>query len=198
MPLELCPTSPDYADLPDEQAEAVVEAVSEAKPPKTLNDFNFTGDYFARTGSNAHILHGNPRSAPEGADIASAHRVMRRALPYGPEYNPADPLDIPRGLIGPFIGLDLEDQFEFLMGAWMITGAAFAVPNPDSFLGPEADFWLQRATGERWTPIATCPLYQPDPPNQGTHPQFIHTRGSVYLLLPSVTALKYLAGLIET
>jgi deferrochelatase/peroxidase EfeB len=196
VPLELSPNSPEYEDMPHSaQAAAARAAVRAAKPPKQLDDFDYGDDYFARTGSNAHILRANPRSAPEGADIASAHRVMRRAMPYGPQYQPDSPVTADRGLIGPFIGLDLADQFEFIMGAWFLTGAAFTAPNPEPFLGPAGDFSLQFPTGQPATPRVTCPVYQPDPTQKGRHPQFIVTKGSAYLFLPSITALNHLATL---
>jgi deferrochelatase/peroxidase EfeB len=195
VPLELSPNSPDdMAKQHPAQVAAALEAVREAKPPKQLNDFDYGEDYFAKTGSNAHILRANPRSAPEGADIASAHRVMRRAMPYGPQYQPGGPA-ADRGLIGPFIGLDLADQFEFIMGAWFVTGAAFTAPNPEPFLGPAGDFSLQFPTGYPATPRVTCPVYQPEPTKKGRHPQFITTKGSAYLFLPSIAALNHLAGL---
>jgi len=198
VPLELSPNSPDYDAMPGRyaaQAAAAREAVRAAKPPKQLDDFDYGEDYFAKTGSNAHILRANPRFAPEGADIASAHRVMRRAIPYGPQYKPDEPVTADRGLIGPFIGLDLADQFEFIMGAWFLTGAAFTAPNPEPFLGPAGDFSLQFPTGQPATPRVTCPVYQPDPTKKGRHPQFIATKGSAYLFLPSIGALKHLAAL---
>jgi hypothetical protein len=129
--LELSPNSPDYDAMPARygaQAMAARKAVQAAKPPKQLDDFDYGEDYFAKTGSNAHILRANPRFSPEGADIASAHRVMRRAIPYGPQYKLGEPVTVDRGLIGPFIGLDLADQFEFIMGAWFLNGAAFTAP----------------------------------------------------------------------
>jgi deferrochelatase/peroxidase EfeB len=131
VPLELSPNSPDYDAMPARygaQAMAARKAVQAAKPPKQLDDFDYGEDYFAKTGSNAHILRANPRFSPEGADIASAHRVMRRAIPYGPQYKLGEPVTVDRGLIGPFIGLDLADQFEFIMGAWFLNGAAFTAP----------------------------------------------------------------------
>jgi deferrochelatase/peroxidase EfeB len=199
VPLELSPNSPDYDAMPAQFAMRAVAArkavQEEAKPPKQLDDFDYGEDYFAKTGSNAHILRANPRFAPEGADIASAHRVMRRALPYGPQYKPGEPVTVDRGLIGPFIGLDLADQFEFIMGAWFLTGAAFTAPNPEPFLGPAGDFSLQFPTGQPATPRVTCPVYQPDPTKKGRHPQFITTKGSAYLFLPSIGALKHLAAL---
>jgi deferrochelatase/peroxidase EfeB len=192
VPLEQSPDRADYEAVP--QGAAAYAAVQEAKPPQ-LNDFDYGEDYFAKTGSNSHILRANPRSAPEGADLASAHRVMRRAIPYGPEYTADAPPTTDRGLIGPFIGLDLADQFEFIMGAWFTTGAAFTAPNPEPFLGPAGDFSLQFPTGYPATPRATCPIYQPDPAKKGDHPQFITTKGSAYLFLPSIKALNHLAGL---
>jgi hypothetical protein len=120
---------------------------------------------------------------------------MRRAMPYGPQYQPDSPVAADRGLIGPFIGLDLADQFEFIMGAWFLTGAAFTAPNPEPFLGPAGDFSLQFPTGYPATPRVTCPVYQPNPKLKGRHPQFIVTKGSAYLFLPSIAALNHLATL---
>jgi hypothetical protein len=62
-------------------------------------------------------------------------------------------------------------------------------------LGPAGDFSLQFPTGYPATPRVTCPVYQPDPTHKGRHPQFIVTKGSAYLFLPSITALNHLATL---
>ena len=47
---------------------------------------------------------------------ATHHRIVRRAMPYGPAYDPAHPDSTPRGLIGYFINGSLTNQFEFLQG----------------------------------------------------------------------------------
>lgn len=75
----------------------------------------------------AHVRRSNPRddgSVIGNSDLASSHRVLRRARPYGPPYNPKDPAsaDQDRGLVGLFIGADLSAQFEFLMNSWITNG----------------------------------------------------------------------------
>ena len=55
-----------------------------------------------------------------------APSIVRRGLPYGPPFDPANPDDsVERGLIGLFIVASLKDQFEFVMQDW-VNGDSFA------------------------------------------------------------------------
>ncbi len=141
----------------------------------------------------SHIRRANPRDDQSvnfnfgdcGAD-AVLHRVLRRARPYGPPYLEPDQAD--RGLVGYFIGANLQDQFSFIMQTW-VTGNAFALydmsPNQSGydplFGSPTEGEVFQYATG--------------DPQNQSGYtnyaaPQLVFTRGSLYVFFPSMTALK--------
>ena len=68
----------------------------------------------------------NPRNAVVAGNSGLRHRLVRRGLPYGPPFDPANPDDgIERGLIGLFIAASLKDQFEFVMRDW-VNGDSFA------------------------------------------------------------------------
>jgi deferrochelatase/peroxidase EfeB len=136
----------------------------------------------------SHMRRANPRGASVAGNGGSRHRIVRRGVPYGPVYDPAHPNDgIGRGLLGLFIGVSIQDQFEFLMSEW-INGSAFApgiFGTTDPILGntPEGGntFVIPRENG---TPIKI--------PN---FPRLVTTRGSAYTFLPSLPGLRYIVGL---
>ncbi|MGA9767699.1 MAG: peroxidase [Blastocatellia bacterium] len=147
----------------------------------------------------AHMRRNNPRSelVTGSAGEGHLHRIMRRAIPYGPEYDPANPDTVERGLIGMFINVDLANQFEFLISQWCDTSSfvkSVRGPNgvnpvnnisgQDIFLGVNdesaSSFTLSTPTGnQKITGFG----------------RFVITRGGAYCYLPSITAMKYLAGL---
>ena len=82
-------------------------------------------------------LRPQPRDVPPartcGASIRAAGRscsgspttpgaLIRRGMPYGPDYNPDHPDDQERGLLGNFIGASLGAQFEAIMCDWLNLG----------------------------------------------------------------------------
>jgi deferrochelatase/peroxidase EfeB len=128
----------------------------------------------------------NPRGGPV-IGMQHNHRIIRRGVPYGPEFDPTQPDDgIERGLLGAFYCGDLANQFEFLMKTWS-----------------NLDISAPKLTGSR-DPIIG---YQPDDggvlrlPTRDTRgelvvhdlPRLVHTRGSLYLFVPGITGLKTLA-----
>lgn len=163
-------------------------------PDDALNNYNYADMDPAglRCPVGAHMRRANPRDQPM-VPIGDGHarRVMRRGMPYGPEWSPGDAPDrVPRGLIGHFIGASLLLQFETVMGEWLnggLTEPTITGTN-DALLGV-ADT------------IARCPI--PSQRADGTvdpdgivltgFPQFVRTRGCVYGFLPSLTALRWLA-----
>ncbi len=106
-------------------------------PPDQLNNYGYvnadgTGDPIGlRCPVGAHTRRINPRGQPvigQGHPGGSnnTHRLIRRGLPYGPNYDPKQPYDgIERGLMGYFINTNIEDQYEFVLKEW-VNGAAFA------------------------------------------------------------------------
>jgi hypothetical protein len=132
------------------------------------------------------------------------HRIVRRAMPYGPAYDPTHPVSTPRGLIGYFINGSLTNQFEFLQGQWDLTStfvksatgpggpdagnAVFNISGEDVFLGvndPSDSSFTLAALGARGKNNTNITGYR----------RLITTRGGVYCFLPSISGLRYLAAL---
>jgi hypothetical protein len=167
-------------------------------PPAELNMFLYVGTAPGQQNPDpkgvacpvgSHIRRGNPRDDQVAGFFTQQARIMRRAMPYGPPFDPANPNDgIERGLIGYFINGDLATQFEFLMSQWMnldgftsnqpITGA-------DAILG-DNDPSSSKFTIATSTTASTAVT---------GFSRFVVTRGSAYVFLPGIAAMQYIAGL---
>jgi hypothetical protein len=101
--------------------------------------------------------------------------------------------------VGYFINVDLANQFEFLMKAWInesifVKSAPLPQGNPvlnitgqDVFLGDApTKFFITDPPVPPGTKVTNRPIKIPE--------RFITTKGSAYCLLPSITGLRYLAG----
>src|SRR5207253_7364474 len=94
-----------------------------------LNDFNYVNKEKPADDDTlglhcpigSHIRRNNPRNPPITGAGSRLHRIVRRAMPYGPAYDPAHPDPAPRGLIGYFINASLRNQFEFLSSQWNLS-----------------------------------------------------------------------------
>ena len=159
------------------------------------NDFDYTPPYEYpgvpsddaghRCPIGAHIRRANPRSS-RLAGARYARRLMRRGMHY----------EIPKaegkrevGLFGMFMCADLERQFEFIQREW-INGDRFVAGirgMRDPFVGtPPAEghrFEISMDNG---------------PALQVRLPQLVHTRGSVYLFMPGLAALRKLEDFAKT
>lgn len=154
-------------------------------------EFSPSEDYDDKFGNlcpiGSHIRRMNPRHAKVAGDSGLTHRIVRRGLPYGPPYDKDNPDDgVARGLMGLFIGASLQNQFEFLMKHWANDGGFAGVGQlKDPILGAN-----NPADAKFVIPVAGA-----KPVVLKGFSRFVKTRGSAYCFLPSVTALKYLAGL---
>ena len=154
-----------------------------------LNDYDYVPDDARgyRCPQGAHMRRANPRGEVVAGGGGHKRRIVRRGMPYGPPYDPANPEDgIERGLLGLFICGSLKEQFEFLMSIWLNQGDFVGLPSNmrDPLVGnniPQESKFLIPA--ERGTTAVTG------------FSRFVITRGSLYCFLPSITALKYLAAL---
>ena len=132
----------------------------------------------------SHIRRMNPRSALV-AGRPHSRRLIRRGMPYGPVFDPRNPDRERRGLYGIFICADLERQFEFLLQEWANrdSSASGIRGTQDPIIG------AQDLGGEFLIPVAG----RGDGPFKLKVPRLVTTRGSLYLLLPSIEGLRFLA-----
>jgi deferrochelatase/peroxidase EfeB len=171
-------------------------------PVEQLNNFEYvnadgSGDPKGlRCPVGAHIRRINPRGQPvtgQGQPGGSndTHRLIRRGMPYGPHYDPAQPHDgVERGLLGYFINSSIENQYEFVLSQWV---------NDSEFAG-----------AVRLHPKAKDPLIGTQNPTESIFviPQtsgasikvagfssFITTKAAAYCFLPSITAIKFISRL---
>ena len=169
-----------------------------------LNDF----DYVNKDGSGdpegircpigAHMRRVNPRGQPiKGQGVPggsnNSHRLIRRGMPYGPAYQPGTPDDgIERGLLGYLINASIENQFEFVMREWLngydFVGASRLNPKAEDVMASrksnpaESVFEIPQGNGQK--PLTVTGFSS-----------FVTTHASAYCFLPSITALKFIAGL---
>ena len=171
--------------------------------PEQMNNFQYvspdgSGDPKGlRVPVGAHIRRINPRGQPitgqgEPGGSNNTHRLIRRGLPYGPPYDPAQPYDgIERGLLGYFINSNIENQYEFVLSQWVndseFAGSVRLNPNAkDPLIG----------TQDPAESIFVIPQPSGAPPIKVTgFSSFTTTRAVAYCFLPSITAMKFIAGL---
>jgi hypothetical protein len=113
-------------------------------------------------------------------------------LPYGPNYDPAQPYDgIERGLLGYFINSSFENQYEFVLGHWVndseFAGAVRLNPKAkDPMIG----------TQDPTESIFVIPQTNGSPPiNITGFSTFTTTKAAAYCFLPSITAVKFISQL---
>lgn len=175
-PLE---TNPEKPGNPMSLSEINNFNYNQHSPTNNFDDYQGT-----RCPIGSHMRRNNPRDAVVSTPV-NFHRVVRRAMPYGPPYDPSKKDNIKRGLIGHFVGT-IENSFEFLMRNWV----------NDSIFAPDIDFISKdpllgaNDAEESVMNIPEKPFAAPK--NIKGFPRFIQTRGSAYLFLPGINALKFI------
>ncbi len=192
-PLMLAPTDPGDP-LPDDQ----------------LNDFTYVNKDLTKDDTlglvcpiGSHIRRNNPRNAGVAGAGPLYHRIVRRAMPYGPAYDPQNPDETPRGLIGYFINGSFKYQFEFLQSQWDQTclfvssatdpnglkgNAVHDISGEDIFLGrnkPADSSFTLSSKGAQEVINTTLKGWS----------RMVTTKGGAYVFLPSIKGLRYLATL---
>ena len=171
--------------------------------PEQLNNYGYvnadgSGDPKGlRCPVGAHMRRVNPRDQPvtgqgQPGGSNNTHRLIRRGLPYGPNYDPAQPYDgIERGLLGYFINSSIENQYEFVLGHWVndaeFAGAVRLDPKAkDPMIG----------TQDPKESIYVIPQANGAPPIRLTgFSSFTTTKAAAYCFLPSITAVKFISQL---
>jgi Dyp-type peroxidase family len=150
-----------------------------------INDFAFADDKDGlRCPRFAHIRKVYPRD--NDAFGNRARRIIRRGVPFGPPFNPANEHNdnVDRGLFFVAYMASIENQFEFLMSAW-VNNASFPFDVPQ---GPDA------VIGQPFPPSACTIQRTGKPPLQHTFQQVVDTTGTLYAFVPSLAALNQLAN----
>ena len=172
-------------------------------PIEQLNDYEYvnadgSGDPKGlRCPVGAHMRRINPRGQPvsgqgQPGGSNNTHRLIRRGMPYGPNYDPKRPYDgIERGLLGYFINSSIENQYEFVLGHWV---------NDSEFAGqvrlPPKSKDPMIGTQETAESIFAIPQANGAPPIKITgFSTFVTTKAAAYCFLPSITAIKFIAQL---
>jgi Dyp-type peroxidase family len=188
----------------------------------TQNQFTYQSDPVgARCPFGAHVRRTNPRNSdfperrpnvlrklmimlgfgPKGFydDLTSSvrfHRILRRGREYGSELlpeealEPAPPNESPRGLHFICLNANISRQFEFLQNAWIKnTKFSGTTGESDPLLGNRESIPGCPVTGN-----FTIPRDGKLRRRVSGLPQFVTVRGGGYFFLPSLRALRYLAG----
>ncbi|PHV04337.1 hypothetical protein CSQ96_26410 [Janthinobacterium sp. BJB412] len=191
--------------------ELAPEVAGPVLPDEQLNNFNYVTTDIATDDTlglkcpiGSHIRRNNPRDGKVNGTDAAHHRIVRRAMPYGPAYDPAKPDHTPRGLIGYFINASVGNQFEFLTSQWnnqsefvkSATGpggsedgnAVYNISGQDVFSGvndPATSSFTFAGKGAKGSANTVINGFG----------RTIVTRGSVYCFFPSISGLRYLAAM---
>ncbi len=137
----------------------------------------------------SHVRRSNPRDSHIVQRGTNNHRlVVRRGMPFGPMYDPADPSskDVRRGLLGNFLCASLSAQFESLQRDWLnlglqdprITGTNDPLVGDND--GKTSEF---RWTTSKGREVVTRRL-----------PSFVRTEGGAYHFIPSIPAMRWIGA----
>ncbi len=157
-------------------------------PDKEVSLTNFDYTHTSRCPAGSHLRRGNPRGGPIVQRIANySRRLIRRGMSYGPDFDPANPDDRERGLVGSFICANIGAQFEAVMCDWINLGLQ------DPNITGTNDPLLGANTPE--TSWFDMTLPDGDQIRLRGLPRLVRTRGGAYTFLPSIPAIKYLSEL---
>jgi deferrochelatase/peroxidase EfeB len=157
-------------------------------PKEPISKTNFDYDRDSRCPVGSHMRRVNPRGGTIVQRIANhTRRLIRRGMPYGPDYDADHPDDQERGLLGNFIGASLGAQFEAVMCDWLNLG----LQDPD-ITGANDPLIGANIPETSWFDLSLR--------NGGSirlrgFPRFVITRGGAYTFLPSLPAIEYLSKL---
>jgi deferrochelatase/peroxidase EfeB len=158
--------------------------------PQRNNDFDYANDPDGKqVPLGCHMRRMNPRDTkmPVLTDV-NLHRIIRRSTTYGAPYDPnavsEHDDEVPHGIYFLFISAKAMDTLEFLQREWINDGNFMALGNERD---PTIGLQEEGAT-------FTIPK---QPVRRRVHgiETFNVLRGGEYLFMPSLSALRWLAGL---
>ncbi|MGH3973350.1 MAG: Dyp-type peroxidase [Pseudonocardiaceae bacterium] len=157
----------------------------------TSNDFRYRDQdpHGYRCPFSAHIRVVNPRDQELDPVTEGVPSVIRRGMPYGPPLRSAQDDGVDRGILGLFLGSDLRRQL-YTLTDWIKKNDFSPVYN--------ANRRVQDALlGNRAVPGTEAKFIVPSERGATTVsglPDFVRTKGTVFLLYPSKTTLQQLAS----
>lgn len=180
-------------------------------PADQLNDFNYVNSQPSQDDTlglkcpiGSHIRRNNPRNGAVVGTDSAHHRIVRRAMPYGPAYDPLRPTQAARGLIGYFINASLRNQFEFLSSQWNLLSdfvkSATEPGNPDAgnavfnISGEDVFLGVNNSADSSFTLAAPGRMGKNNTVLKGFS-RMVTTRGGAYCFFPGIGGLRYLADL---
>lgn len=184
-PMEHVPGEPKS---PDPSVQDPYPADQNALDDDKINNFDFHDDTDGtRMPFATHIRKVNPRAdqLPDG-DRSERHRMLRRGLPYGVEfqegespYGQTEPDDLDRGLLFVCYQASIARTFEFVQSRW---ANAPDVEHPGDGVDPIATQGTDKAF-----------LLPPD--KHLSFAAWVTTTGGGYFFSPAFTGLRLLSGL---
>ena len=152
------------------------------------NDFRYSADpRGAACPLGAHIRRMNPRDGlpDDTATLVQTHRIVRRGMPYGEWLEDDNGDGKARGVAFMAVNASLAYQFELVHQDWTNNGefAGLDAEDVDPFNGEPREgsrFRIPQASGR--------------PKRISNLPRFTTPRGGGYFFIPSVTALRFIAG----
>lgn len=146
---------------------------------------------------SSHVRRTNPRDSlgsdvNESIRLVNRHRIIRRSVPYGPALPPGDESDgQARGLLFFCINADIRRQFEFIQQTWANNPKFNGLyDDRDAIIGDNRDLSLPNSQGTYCATIPNNPLRQ----RCSDVSRFVTVKGGAYFFLPSLSALRFLAG----
>jgi len=186
-PMEPVPTLPPGVDPSRADPAPTTPAVL---GDDQINAFDYSSDADGHAVPRAaHIRKMNPRaSTPPGPPETSRHRLLRRGIPYGPDFQPTEPPysqgpindDRDRGLLFLCYQASISRGFMFVQQSWS---------NSPDFpqAGDGVDPIISQATDQR-------PFTLPPQNVHLTMARWVTTVGGEFFFAPSIPALKQLSS----
>lgn len=161
-------------------------------PERAMEDFSYAGDPAgAICPASSHIRVMNPRDQPlfGAAATTGVPQIIRRGMSYGPPLASTEDDGVDRGILGMFICASIREQFMRL--------AAWGIRNNFSRVFPAHGRDQDAVVGNRAVSGATRTFRVPGAAGGGLCADlgdFIRTKGTHYLMLPSRSTFLRLLG----
>jgi Dyp-type peroxidase family len=168
-----------------------------AADPKRNNDFDYRNDPFQRKCPYAaHIRKANPRDDTGSLAEVLGHRIIRAAIPFGPEVEPSEKTTRhSRGLMFVCYQTSIERQFEFIQRHYANNPGFVGGkerPGVGGLVKPGFDPIIGQAPGgarEMDEPYPNYPAGNRRTTLAIPH-QFVILTAAAYFFMPSITALR--------